>query len=179
MKKYLALFFISLTIFLSLPSFYLIAQSQSIELREPSVVYNLPYPGLLPDHPLYVFKKTRDNILVFATRDTMKKAQLYLLLSDKHIAMAVELENKGKDQQAFEQLQEAEALFVQIPPLLETSKEQGVSPTGDFMQTLFLSNAKHQQVITQVIKNITDPQVDDVNALIKLNSSAKTSLNKI
>lgn len=155
------------------------AQSQSIELREPSVVYDLPYPGILPDHPLYIFKKTRDNVLVFATRDTMKKAQLYLLMSDKHIAMAAELENKGKDSQAFEQLQEAEALFAEIPPLLKTSKQQGVSATGDFMQTLFLSNAKHEQVITQVIKNITDLQVDEVNALLKLNKTSQENLRKI
>ena len=33
------------------------------------VDYNLPYPGILPDHPLYPLQKIRDWLLVTFTRD--------------------------------------------------------------------------------------------------------------
>ena len=41
---------------------------------QPKVLYNLPYPGLTPDNPLYFIKAVRDRIIDISTRDTLKKA---------------------------------------------------------------------------------------------------------
>src|SRR5690242_14827815 len=49
------------------------------------VNYTLPYPGILPDNPLYFFKTLRDNILTFFISDPLKKSSFYLLQSDKRL----------------------------------------------------------------------------------------------
>lgn len=50
--------------------------------------YTLPYPGILPDNPLYFLKVLRDNIVVFFISDPMKKSSFYLLQSDKRLEAA-------------------------------------------------------------------------------------------
>lgn len=166
-----ALFFI--------PSIYDITQSQSINIEEKEVLYQLPYPGLLPDHPLYFVKVIRDNILLFTTRDNYKKANLYLHLSDKHMAASIELANKGTEQLATNELVKAEDKFMQIPDLLQEIKEQGGSYPSDFTLELYQSNAKHKQVITDVMEKTTQAEIDTLQALLKKNEEAKVALDKL
>ncbi len=47
--------------------------------------YTLPYPGLLPDNPLYVIKTIRDRIVTFFISDPLKKSSFNLLQSDKRL----------------------------------------------------------------------------------------------
>lgn len=61
-----------------------------------TVEYALPYPGVLPDNPLYVLKRFRDAILEFIIADPVKKTEFYLLQSDKHLNAAVILATKEK-----------------------------------------------------------------------------------
>ena len=63
--------------------FVLGASDTLVKTPQEKVIYNLPYPGLLPDNPLYITKIMRDKITDFLTRDNLKKAELYLLYSDK------------------------------------------------------------------------------------------------
>ncbi len=48
-----------------------------------TIEYALPYPGLLPDSPLYILKAIRDRIIEVLISDTMKKANFELLAADK------------------------------------------------------------------------------------------------
>jgi hypothetical protein len=59
--------------------------------------YKLPYPGILPNHPLYRIKEFRDNLLERLTRDPIKKVELHLLFADKKIAAAQFLADNHKD----------------------------------------------------------------------------------
>src|SRR3989344_3654978 len=53
-----------------------------------SVDYYLPYPGILPDHPLYWLKMVRDRVgLVLTTAETAKAEKL-LLYADKRLGAA-------------------------------------------------------------------------------------------
>ena len=53
-----------------------------------NVDYYLPYPGILPDHPLYWLKMVRDRIgLVLTTAETAKAEKL-LLYADKRLGAA-------------------------------------------------------------------------------------------
>lgn len=70
----------------------------------PSVEYVLPYPGILPDNPLYVLKKFRDAILELIIADPVKKSEFYLLQSDKHLNAAVLLLVKEKKELAVAEL---------------------------------------------------------------------------
>lgn len=174
-KRFLAIF---LALFLiALPGFYSV-HSQSISVNQEKVVYTLPYPGILPDHPLYAVKIIRDRILDVMTRDTMKKAQLYLLLSDKRAAMVPFLIQKGKDKLAVGTLDEGEKYFSQIPRLVETSKKQGVSPTADLVHKLKLANVKHREIVETLLKEVPQGQNQEINRILQVNQQIKKDLQK-
>jgi len=61
------------------------------------VEYQLPYPGILPDHPIYKLKMLRDRILELLTTDQIKKADFYLLQADKRLAASILLLEKEND----------------------------------------------------------------------------------
>lgn len=47
--------------------------------------YTLPYPGILPDNPLYILKVFRDRLILFFISSPTKKSSFYLLQSDKRL----------------------------------------------------------------------------------------------
>ncbi len=60
--------------------------------------YILPYPGILPDHPLYFLKKVRDSVIEMLIADQVRKSEFYLLQADKHLNAGVFLyEKENKD----------------------------------------------------------------------------------
>lgn len=179
-KNILLSLLVSLTLFATAPSaVYIMAKTQAISLDEQKAVYQLPHPGLLPDHPLYFAKGMRDSIMIFFTRDNVKKAELYLLLSDKKAAAALSLAKKGKSQKSLETITESEDLFMKIPPLLKESKEQGVSASNDFIDLLYLSNAKHQEIITEMMKEIPEGDVEQVKDVLGTNTQIRKDLEKL
>lgn len=166
--------------------FYLIVsttQSQEIEqeikIEAKEIEYELPYHGILPDHPLYFLKSARDRLLIFLTREHIKKAELYLLLSDKRAGMATGLSEKGKWKLATRTIAEGENFFLKIPKTLTTSKEQGVAPADDFILKIKLSNEKHQEIIESLLKDSPQGEregLDDVLILAKKISKKLSSL---
>lgn len=153
--------------------------SQTVsEAPQPKVLYNLPYPGLTPDSPLYFIKAARDRIIDISTRDTIKKAELYLLLSDKRASMALALAQKGKNKLAVSTFLKGEKYFLQIPGLLKNSKDQGVSPSSEFITKLKLSNAKHQEVGEILLKELTNGETESINNALKLTSQIKKELSQ-
>ncbi|MDH7476002.1 MAG: DUF5667 domain-containing protein [Microgenomates group bacterium] len=159
-------------------SFSLIAYSEAIVFSQSKVVYEMPYPGILPDHPLYPFKIIRDRVLEFMTRDNLKKAQLYLLYSDKRVAMAIKLIKKGKDKQAISTFSKGEKYFLKIPNLLDASKKQGVNPPSDFINKLKTSNAKHKEIIEEIMKTAPQGQLGAITEILRLNQEIEKKLNQ-
>lgn len=91
MKKFLVVFFASLIFLLNTQTVL------AVEISSPAATmdnYELPYPGLLPDHPLYFLKMTRDKIIGFFIADPIKKAEFDVLQSDKRLSAGVYLLNK-------------------------------------------------------------------------------------
>ncbi len=142
-------------------------------------MYNLPYPGILPDHPLYPLKAIRDKLTDLTTRDYVKKANIYLLFSDKRAAMSVALLKKGKNQLAIDTFSKGEKYFLKIPDLLVTSKKQGVSASSDFIVTLKLSNAKHRELINEVAGELPQGQNQEMLEILKMNQEIKDKLEKL
>lgn len=52
------------------------------------VDYYLPYPGILPDHPLYWLKMVRDRVGLVLTTGETAKAEKLLLYADKRLGAA-------------------------------------------------------------------------------------------
>ncbi|HSW87725.1 MAG TPA: DUF5667 domain-containing protein [Candidatus Saccharimonadales bacterium] len=69
------------------------AISPIITMENKQIQYDLPYPGLLPDNPLYSLKVLRDKIVEFFISDPAKKADYELLQADKRINASIYLSN--------------------------------------------------------------------------------------
>src|SRR3990172_5453263 len=179
MLKKALIFLFYIFIFLIIPPAFYFLQSQPISLSQEKVEYNLPYPGILPDHPLYPIKNIRDKILELTTRDSIKKAELYLLFSDKRVAMAANLTKNGKEKSAAATFTEAEEYFSKIPQLIENSKQQGVSASSEFIQRLRLSNFKHKEVGTSLLNDLSQGLSGEINKALNLNKQLKKKLEKL
>ena len=175
---YLTIFF--LLIGMTTISFYLFEiNRQGIVYGQEKVVYELPYPGVLPDHPLYLMKVVRDRLMDFFTRDHIKKANLYLLFSDKRANMAIYLIKKGKPQLAAETFVKGEKYFFKIPNLLITSKKQGVPPSSELIDVLKLSNRKHREIINQLLKSSSSGQIRLIEEALEINQDIKKQIDRL
>ena len=94
--------------------------------------------------------------MVFFTRDNVKKSELLLLLSDKYTSMSVALAGNGEWSEAAEASTQAEETFKEMLGAIKSAKEQGASPSEEFIQKTTLSNEKHKEVIQDLL--ITSPQ---------------------
>ncbi|MEX1052244.1 MAG: DUF5667 domain-containing protein [Patescibacteria group bacterium] len=170
---------IGFILFLTIPILYLANYSQTITTEDQKVVYELPYPGILPDHPLYFFKAIRDKILDFSTRDKLKKVDLYILFSDKRARMAQLLSDKGKMDQAITTMSKSEKYFLKIPKLLIQSKEQGEAPKNELIDRVKASNKKHREVIQELLKTAPEGEQYRITEILMINENSQNDLENL
>lgn len=125
------------------------------------VEYILPYPGMLPDHPLYVLKNLRDTVIEVLIADPITKAEFYILQADKKLNMSITLVGLGKSIQAQEVLTQALASRTQAVALLEITVKSGKQIPAFVTEKLTLSLRKHQEVLTDMKKG-----TDAITALL-------------
>lgn len=179
MRKYWASLIIIL-FFLFVPvTVYLLEHSPTVTAAQEKIVYNFPYPGILPDHPLYFLKAIRDRVTDWLTRDYFKKAELYLLYSDKRVAMAQFLAQKGKSALAITTFSKGEKYFWKIPKVLNEAKRQGSSPPSGFVEKLKLANSKHKEAAESLLKELPQGASDALMEIIRLNEEIKKELEKL
>src|SRR3989338_9242539 len=113
-----------------------------------TIDYALPYPGLLPDNPLYVLKAVRDRIVEILISDPIKKANFYLLTADKRLNEGVSLFNKGEKKYALGEtaVSKGENYFEKGIAQIEKAKKQGIV-TLDVSQRFHLASLKHIEII--------------------------------
>jgi len=110
------------------------------------VNYELPYPGLLPDNPLYFLKMVRDRVVSFLISDPKKKAEFDLLQSDKRLNAGVYLFNKKKFKDAVSIVSKAENYFEEALQKAKEAKAQGMK-TREITNKLINSSKKHKEVL--------------------------------
>lgn len=145
---FIALLFIIVT--LANPSFSF-AQNVSTQSALQNVSYDLPYPGLLPDNPLYYLKALRDNILKLIIRDAVKKAEFDLLQADKRLGAAKALLDKGKEELAITTLSKSGNYFDDGITNIFRAKREG-SDVEEFLNKMITASQKHQLVIREMQK---------------------------
>lgn len=89
------------------------------------VEYNLPYPGILPDNPLYFLKAARDRLVGFLISDSIKKAEFNLLTADKRINAAWMLATKGKAEMSITTLSKSNNYIDQSIQAASVAKNAG------------------------------------------------------
>lgn len=112
----------------------------------PTVEYALPYPGILPDHPLYWVKRMRDGILVFFTRGPSKQAELFLLFSNKKLVMGRLLWEKRLPETSLATFKEGESDLLHASELLLRAKSENTLPVS-IRETFESAAKKHVEVL--------------------------------
>lgn len=117
------------------------------------VDYQLPYPGLLPDNPLYFAKAIRDAVVDFLISSPLKKADFYLLQADKRLNAGVYLVKLGESKYNLAQstISKGQNYFEKAISKAEEAKRQGMD-IKDLARRLSDSSKKHQEVLKSLEK---------------------------
>lgn len=121
--------------------------------------YQLSYPGLLPDHPLYFLKAGRDQIMSFFISKPLKKAGFNLLQADKRVEAAFLLSKNGKINLAQSTFSKAENYFESALSNTKDAKDQGMDTT-ELSHKLRDSNKKHQQILKDITQKLNKENKD-------------------
>lgn len=122
--------------------------------------YVLPYPGILQNHPLYFIKKIRDQIIEMLVADPQRKADFYLLQSDKFLAASVLLEAQGQTALAQSTLDLSAQRMTDSISQLSRSKESGQSIPAGTIDRMQQAIEKH----LEVEDDLTAKKTVDTNA---------------
>lgn len=129
------------------------SQLSAEEKIAPTIDYQLPYPGILPDSPLYILKTFRDQIEGFLISNPFKKAEFNLLKADTRISAALSLIEKKNTSLALTTIEKAENYFSEALNNTREAKIQGID-IRDFVKRLVIANKKHQEALEIIEKKI-------------------------
>jgi hypothetical protein len=151
MKKFLVLIILSITFFVNLQSVYAQDALSPTASPSPTIDYFLPYPGILPDNPLYFMKALRDKVVSFFITDPLKKAEFDLLMADVRLNAAQYLFAKGESKYSLAEttVSKGENYFYNSLIMVNQAKQQGMQ-INDFVSKLATASRKHQQVIKEL-----------------------------
>ncbi len=115
----------------------------------PSIEYFLPYPGILPDHPLYPIKVFRDRVVGFLISDPVKQIEFNLLMADKRLNMGVFLSERGKEALAQTTISKSEKYLLQAVEDFGAiyGKREGLAVLREKLEN---ATVKHEDVITKL-----------------------------
>lgn len=119
--------------------------------KKEKVEYVLPYPGILPDHPLYALKRLRDLILDKLIVDPVRKIDFYVLQADKRLNMGIALKAKNKPAMAEEAISKGEKYMHKAVGGFTALKRDGKEVPGYISDRLEKSMAKHIEVLEELI----------------------------
>jgi hypothetical protein len=149
MQKICLLIFFSIFLlgfnFFSAKAYSAIYNLSAISSSQPETIsYELPYPGILPDNPLYFLRVTRDWVVGVLISDPLKKAEFDLLQADKRLNAGISLFYKGKISLALSTISKAENYFSEALDKVGEAKMQGKS-VGEINGRLKDALKKHEQ----------------------------------
>jgi len=122
--------------------------------QEKKIEYELPFPGILPDSPLYFLKVTRDRVVSILISDPMKKAEFDLLQSEKRLKAGVALLGKKKNDLGISTIHKGQNYFEEALGEIVKARGQGFE-VSSFSNRLLLSSQKQVDVLKEY-KNIKD-----------------------
>lgn len=161
--------FLILPLFLLLLTFFSFAveEKPATPTAKAKVDYTLPYPGILPGHPLYFLKMARDRVVGWFISDPLKKAEYNLLQADKRLNSGLFLLEKGKADLAESTISKGEVYLGQALDEMEKAQKAG-RDTSALVSKLSLATLKHQEVLTEVLEKAPESAKKGIqNALEK------------
>lgn len=153
-------------------------QPADVSMQTP-VDYQLPYPGLLPDSPLYFIKQVRDWVLDKLIMDPVKKTEFYILQGDKRLVMGTMLDTNGKTVLGEQVISKGEKYMNNAEQALLTMKSQGKDVPSYVVDHLTQALAKHAEVISGEIAKAQGAQKAGLTASLTLVSQLQGDLAKL
>ncbi len=137
-----------------LPPSVLQASPSTLQVtQQSSSEYVLPYPGILPDHPLYTLKNFRDSILELLISDPARKIDFYILQSDKEISAAQLLSVNGKNAYVKQTVEHATVYKEKALLQAKAIKSQGKEVPSFLIERLTHSIQKQNDIIIELVQN--------------------------
>lgn len=172
MKKILLIVFL-LFLFVRTPIFAADKVATDPSQLEPTptqgpVNYEMPYPGVLPDNPLYILKAIRDRVVSQLINDPIKKAEFSILTSDKRMMAGILLIQKNNDAIGMSTITKGNNYFHQALSDIKKAKGNGreVKP---FLEKMKASAQKHEEVLTGLKSQIDKQYKKELDAEIAKN----------
>ena len=122
---------------------------------EKGVDYYLPYPGILPDHPLYWLKMIRDRVILWLTHDPVAKFDRLLLYADKRLGAAEVLIKGGKKELGVTTATKGEKYLERAVTQFKQLKNQK-KVTPELIDRLKRATLKHKEVLEGVLEKVPD-----------------------
>lgn len=144
----------------------------STQATQSSIIkYDLAYPGILPDHPLYKLKVLRDKISLALISDPVKKIEFYLLQADKGILAAAMLVDKNNISLAGHTSLKAENNFTLISDMLRPyyyrqRPDLSNPATIALLKKIKTASLKHQEVLNSFLKRVPQNQQETFKTVI-------------
>ena len=129
--------------------------------------YVLPYPGLLPNHPLYFIKKFRDQIIEMLIVDPQRKSEFYLLQSDKYLSASVLLDQQGLTPLSQGQLDLSTQRVTDSVSQLSKVKQLGQPIPAGSIDRMNQALEKHLEVVDELTSRKTINTLNARTALLK------------
>ena len=124
------------------------SSKEATTTAQTTIEYELPYPGLLPDHPLYKIKLARDRVLDFLIRDPVKRIEFNLLMADKRLNMGIFLVDREKYSLSEEIVSKGEKYFINAIDEFKKAKDEGRTIPAELVEKMRKSVSKHIAIIT-------------------------------
>lgn len=130
--------------------------TESASTEPARINYELPYPGMLPDHPLYILKVIRDGVVKLLINEPIKRARFSLISAEKRMYAGKLLVEKGKDELAVETISKgnnylSEALEAIEIVKKETPKHLDIEP---FLLQFRSAALKHRELAQDIKPSI-------------------------
>ncbi len=138
----------------------------AMEAETQATDYYLPYPGILPDHPMYWLKMVRDRVQLWLTTSSTSKVSKQLLYADKRLGAGFSLIEGNKISLGVTTLTKAEKYLEQAVNLAKGLNDDQVDKTK-----LAKAVLKHKEVLGMVKEKVGDEQGQVLNELLKMDLS--------
>lgn len=115
--------------------------------KPPTTAYQFPWPGILPDHPLYKLKVLRNKIIAKIIYSPVKRVEFDLLMADKTLYASKLLLDKGEGDLAKETALKGENYFsVLVADYARAKQKKEVMP-GQLRAHIARAYEAHQHLI--------------------------------
>ena len=140
-----------------------------LEVKD-EIKYELPFPGLLPDHPLYKLKMARDKLWEFLISDLERRAYFEILMADKRMSAGrMLIEDKGKIDLGLSTIGKGYKYLEKTPAVIKALREQNFN-INNLIDKLEKSAIKHISLLEKFSKraDINRQQKKEINNLLKM-----------